>query len=127
MGRIAVLVTSLVLVVGAAVGGSPAAESTEVPRGADLLEGTVASVEPAKSTFVLVDGAGARHEVRYSQHTIIFSQDPAVPCPSVAPGARVIVRCSRKVTQPAGDPGSCPLLLLADRVYMEGALARDDR
>ncbi len=127
MGKTAVLAASLAMAVLAVSGRGYGAEATELPRGTDLLEGRVARLEPARSTFVLVDEAGTRHEVRYSQHTVVFAQDPAARNPTVAAGDRVIVRCSRKVESPPGDPASCPLLLVADRVYLEGALARDFR
>lgn len=102
--------------------GAPAAVAapavSDLPKGADVLQGTIEAISPAARTLVLRSADGSRQTIHYGADTVVFT-GAAAGAPEVVPGVEAVVRCRRLVAGAGGEtPDLCPVQMFADRVYL---------
>jgi hypothetical protein len=101
---------------------------TELAKGKTIISGKVQSAAVWKREFTIIDGTGRPRIINYTRDTVILATDRVVHNMNIHCGTDVIVRCTRKIVDEDGSKrGFCPLVILADRVYMDNAVSMNNR
>jgi hypothetical protein len=96
---------------------------TELPKGKCIVCGRMESVASDRGEFTIVDETGKSRAIRYTEDTVLFSTYRAVQFLHVHHGSDVIIRGRRQVVDVgSSEMGFCPLVILADRVYVDNAV-----